>query len=228
MSKITPFFFTRNASHIIAFSSSTSSTGFFGLPIALVLLQHEAVNVYIVIFIGISLFENTYGFYIATYGIYNTLHCIKKILKLPIIYAIVLGILLKVFALTELTVLHDFLQNMRGSYVTLGMIVMGLSLARVRRFIFNWRHIAVTLIAKYLLWPLMIMSFVYFDKFILHVYNNNVHNALLILAIVPVSIGAILVAATLNYPAAGLSAAVLIHTLLSIVYIPLMVSIFLH
>lgn len=86
---LSSFLFKDNTRNILAFSSGSTSMGYFGLPIAMALVDEDSVSVYVVCYIGMALFENSLGFYRATNGIYIAKECVLKLLKLPSLYGMI-------------------------------------------------------------------------------------------------------------------------------------------
>ncbi len=98
---LSSFLFKDNTRNILAFSSGSTSMGYFGLPIAMALFDEDSVSVYVVCYIGMALFENSLGFYIAANGIYTAKECVLKLLKLPSLYAMILGFFFKYIRYTN-------------------------------------------------------------------------------------------------------------------------------
>lgn len=224
MYKISSTLFHSNLRNIIAFSSGSANTGHFGLPIALVVLNTETVAIYIVSFLGITLFESTYGFYIAARGYFTTVACIKRILKLPALYAIALGLIANSAQLSIPMVLQEFCDSMRSTYIVLGMSTIGLGLSTSKFSSIDWKVVGSTLIAKYIVWPSVMTSIILLDKYHFHLYNADVHTALIILSIVPISVSTIIVGSVLNYPSEQLVWVILISTFVGVIYVPSMLS----
>ncbi len=225
---ITTFFHGHTLRNIIAFSSGSANSGHFGLPIALMVLNHETVAIYIVSFLGITLFENTYGFYMAAKGYFSAWDCIKKIFKLPALYAILVGICYNNLHIQTPALLNDFFSNMRSTYIVLGMSTIGLSIANIKSLAIDWKIVSITLIVKYILWPLLMLAAVLLDKNYFLIYSAEVHTALMILSIVPISVSTIVVGSVLNYPADQLAWTVLLNTLVGLVYVPAMLYILVY
>lgn len=222
--KATAVLFKDNLRNIIAFSSGSSSTGHFGLPLALMLLDEETTGIYILAFLGVTLFENTYGFYIAAKGNFGALYCIKKTLTLPSLHVIIIGMLMKALHLTFPIEFNDFFLNSRGAYLTLGMTTMGLALATIKKFEADWKCISITLVVKYILWPVLTIILILLDIYYFHIYERKVYHAMFILSIVPISISTMIVGSVLNYPAEKLAVVVLINTLAGLIYVPLIIQ----
>ncbi|ACT69162.1 AEC family transporter [Neorickettsia risticii] len=223
----TKLFYNDSLRNIIAFSSGSFNTGQFGLPVALMIVDAETVGIYILAYSGIILFENTYGFYVASKGAFSPMYCIKKTLSLPPLHAIVVAFSMKLLCLHFPEFLDPFFANLRSTYVTLGMSTIGLGLGTIKRFEVDWKCIGITMFVKYFLWPVLMLSLVYLDASFLHVFDNNkVYNAMLILSVVPISVSTMLLGCVFNYPAEKVAVVVLISTLTGIVYIPLVVRFF--
>ncbi len=225
MYKLSAVLFSSNMRNIIAFSSGSSNTGHFGLPVALLILDSETVAIYMISFLGITLFENTYGFYVAAKGYFTALDCIKKLLKLPALYAILCGLILKATNVEIPTMIYDLFDNMRSTYIVLGMSIVGIGISSIKDFRIEWRVIFSTLFTKYILWPIFMFSLVMVDYLYLNLYNHEVYIALMILAIVPMSISTVVVGSVLKYPAEQLIWVVLISVMVGLFYVPAMLSV---
>lgn len=223
----TQIFYNSSLRNIIAFSSGSFNTGQFGLPVALVIVDAETVGIYILAYSGIILFENTYGFYVASKGSFSPMYCAKKILLLPPLHGILVAFLMKLLGLHFPQLLDPFFMNLRSTYVTLGMTTIGLGLSGIRKFEIDWKCIGITVFVKYFLWPVLTLSLVYLDAYCLHVFDNNkVYNAMLVLSVVPISVSTMILGCIFNYPAEKIAVVVLISTLAGIFYIPLVVKFF--
>lgn len=222
--RLSYIFFNDNLRNIIAFSSGSSNTGFFGLSVALIVLDPETVGIYILSFLGIILFENTYGFYMAAKGNFPPSYCLKRTLKLPTLHAIVLGALMKCLGGSIPVDFQEFIYNMRSTYIVLGMITIGLGLSTIEKFEIDWKCIGITLVVKYILWPVTVITLIFLDKNYFNFYDIKAHNALFILSIVPVSVSTMVVASVLNYPAEKMAVVVLLNTLTGLIYVPFIVT----
>jgi predicted permease len=222
--EVTVLFFSDNLRNIIAFSSGSSNTGHFGLPIAMMLVDTETVGIYILAYSGVILFENTYGFYIAAKGNFPAIYCIKRTLLLPTLHAILIAFAMKALSLNFAQEFDTFFVNLRGAYVTLGMATIGLGLSTIKRLEIDWKCISITLVVKYVLWPILTLTLIYLDAHYCDIFNDKVHNAMLILSIVPISVSTMVVGSVLNYPAEKLAVVVLLNTLAGMIYIPIVVQ----
>ncbi|MBD0391256.1 permease [Wolbachia endosymbiont of Pentalonia nigronervosa] len=223
---ISSFLFKDNTKNILAFSSGSTSMGYFGLPIAMALFDVNTVSIYVVCYIGMVLFENSLGFYIAANGMYTTRECILKLFKLPSSYAMVLGFILSIFDIRIPVFLSDFMMNIRSTFVTLGMMLLGVCIAQITSFRIDWKIVLTTIVAKYVLWPLFILGIVLLDKHFTGIYDENIYKALILLAIIPVSGSSIILANILNYQPDKVTLLLLISITVGLFYVPMVISLF--
>ncbi len=226
----TSLFFKGNIRNIMAFSSGTSSMGYFGLPVAMMVFSGEekVIAIYITACVGMMLFENTCGFYWVARGIHTTKECAVKFIKLPTLYAAIFAFAMSAAGLRFPDHFADIMQNVRGAYSVLGMMIVGLSLSTIKEFTIDWKMLTVTFVVKYVLWPILIIGFVYLDKYYINFFNNGqIYKSLMILAIVPISVSNVVLATIFNYPVDRITVVLLINTLIALVYVPTMIALFL-
>ncbi|MDN5247839.1 MAG: AEC family transporter [Wolbachia endosymbiont of Tyrophagus putrescentiae] len=221
---ISSFLFKDNTKNILAFSSGSTSMGYFGLPIAVALFDENTVSVYVVCYIGMVLFENSLGFYIAANGIYTKKECLLKLLKLPASYAMILGFTFSVFGIRIPTFLSDFMMNIRSTFITLGMMLLGVCIAQITSFRIDWKLALTTIVAKYIFWPLFILGIVLLDKHVTGIYDESIYKALVLLGIIPVSGSSIILANILNYQPDKVTLLLLISITVGLFYVPLIIS----
>lgn len=66
---------TDGSANIIPLCVGSGNTGYFGVPVALLLFGEEGLGLYIVCMLGTTLFENSVGFYLAARGRYDLRGC---------------------------------------------------------------------------------------------------------------------------------------------------------
>lgn len=227
--KIARYFFQDGRANLIAFAAGTGNTGYFGLPLALMLFDDKMVALYMLGNLGLSIYDYTIGAYIITAGSFTKKEAIHKVSRLPMLYAFALGTLFKYLGITigpELLVLVDYMKN---TYIVLGMMIVGLGLASVESFELNGKFLSIFLCAKFIAAPLLVLSFILLDKSILHIFHNKefLYDIMILLSIVPPAANTV-VFATINkcYPQQA-ATAVLLGTLLGLFYVPAMVAVLL-
>ncbi|CEI84949.1 permease [Ehrlichia minasensis] len=222
------FIFRDSTRNILAFSSGSSSMGFFGLPVALAMFDNHTVSIYLFCYVGMLMFENSFGFYIAAQGAYTPKKCIIKLTTLPAAYAAIIALTVNYFKIPVPPFVSDVAINIRGAYVSLGMMLLGIAVANIKIFTIDWKFIFITLIIKYVFWPVLILGFIILDKLTLQLYNNDIYRALILLAIIPMSGTGIILATMLNNNPDKTAIMLLVNTTIGLFYVPLMISILLY
>lgn len=214
--------------NILACAAGTGNTGYFGLPVAIALFDEKTVAIYIILILGVTIFESTLGMYIAAKGHYSAKEAFTKVLRIPTIYAFFLGLLFHILQVPMPAVFWDFIGDIRGAYIVLGMMIIGLGLAAMPHFKLDFTFISMAFLAKFVAWPAAVFSFIWLDNAMLHLYTPQVHQALILLAIVPMPANSVVIATLFNTHPEKTASAVLLSTLLAIIYVPWMVAHFLQ
>lgn len=214
--------------NLVAYSAGTGNSGYFGLPVALLLFSDALEGVYILLLLGVTLYENTLGYYILAKGSHPAKECIRKVLKLPSLYAFFAALALNYLKVPIPEVFEDFMQHIKGAYIVLGMMIIGLSLATLPHFKLDMKFLGMTFLAKFFAWPVMVLVFNFLDTHIFGIYSQDIHRALMLIAIVPIAVNTVIVSSLLDSKSEKAAAAVLLSTLFALVYVPVMVSVFIN
>lgn len=215
---------TRN---LLAISAGTGNTGYFGLPIALLLFDAQGEGVYIMSLLGVSLFENSLGFYMLAKGTHTAKESVQKLIKLPALYAFLFGVVVNLANFHPPVVWEEFAGYIKGTYTVLGMMIIGLSLAHVTHFKLDYKYIGMSFAAKFLAWPVIVLLLIFIDTHWLHYYDQTIYDALLLLSTVPLAANTVVLASLLKNQPEKAATAVILSTLFAIVYIPCMAIYFL-
>lgn len=218
---------TDSSKNLMAFSAGSGATGYFGLPLAMMIFDQQTQGVYIMALLGVSLYDNSLGYYISVKGSYSPLECFKKMLRLPTLYAFCLGLILNLFAFSLPDVYREFISPIKGVYVVLGMMIIGIGLAGLSQFKVDFKFLGMTFLAKFLVWPLLIFLLIAIDTSFLGIYPSFVHQVLILISIVPLAINTVIMASLMNYQTERAAVTVLLSTLFALFYVPFMTSLFL-
>lgn len=216
---------TRN---LLAFSAGSGNTGYFGLPVTVALLGQEALGLAVLCTLGMIFYENTVGFYLAARGKHSATQALFKLLKLPIIYAFLAGIIVNLIGLNLGSIYLDFAVSFRGAYTILGMMLVGLSLVPLAKGIKEKSFIISTFLAKFLAWPALAFGIIFLDVSFFQVMNSQIYNVIWILSIVPIAANTVSYATELKVHPEKAAVAVFLSTLFSILYIPLVAGLLLN
>ncbi|MBA3958153.1 MAG: AEC family transporter [Parachlamydiaceae bacterium] len=214
---------TRN---LAAFSAGSGNTGYFGLPLVLMLLDKQGEGVYMMAMMGISLYENSLGFYICAKGTHTPRECALKLFKLPTVYAFLVALTLNVIGTPIPVVFQDFICHIKGTFVVLGMMIIGVGLAGLTSFKLDFKFVGLTFLAKFVVWPTIILGVIALDMHFLHLFSRDIYDALILLSIVPLAVNTVVLASVLHAQPEKAAVTVMLGTLFALLYVPFMVITF--
>lgn len=218
-------FFNDRTENILAYTAGDGNTGYFGLPVSLAIFGADAISLTILCSFGFILYESTLGYYIIARSHFSVKESIIRFLKLPALYAFILGL---IFNVAQLPIGQNFtglFEQFKACYSIIGMSIIGLGLSTVVRASFDWRLISLAFIAKFLFWPAFIFGLIYIDSNFLHWYDQLTHNVMILMAIVPLAANTVTFASELKVHPEKAAIAVLLSTVFALFFIPL-VSVF--
>ncbi|HSH47139.1 MAG TPA: AEC family transporter [Halomonas sp.] len=207
-------------SAVLAFSAGTGNTGYFGLPVALVLLPSEGVTLYLFAVLGVTLYEFTLGYYLSARGRFSVRESLIKITRLPLIYAFLAALLLEGLGLALPAGVMRGLEVFPSAYTLLGMMIIGMTLGRVSPREFDLRFIGACVGVRYVLWPALMLAAVVALQASVGL-SPELAMALLLLGVVPMAANVVVVAMELGIAPEKGALAVLITTLAAPLLIPL-------
>src|SRR5260221_14439938 len=109
------------------------------------------------------LYENTIGFFIAARGHHTVTESLGKLLKLPLIYAVVLGLLANLLRLHLGEEYRDVITDFKGAYTVLGMMIIGLGLAGITEYKIDLLFTGISFLARFFVWPILVLSIIFLD-----------------------------------------------------------------
>lgn len=217
---------TDSLKNLTAFTAGSGNTGYFGLSMALLLFNDRTEGVYIMAILGITLYENTIGYYMTAKESLSPVQCMKKIVTLPTTYAFILGLLVNVWQIPLPEIYTDFISQIKGVYTVMGMMIVGLGLASLTSFRLDGKFIGLTFFAKFLVWPTLVLMIVSADAAFFGFYDQSIHKALILLSIVPMAVNTVIMASLMKCYPEKAAAAVLLSTLIALFYVPMMTAVF--
>jgi len=119
---------------------------------------------------------------------------------------------------------NDYALYLKGAYAILGMMLVGMGMEMMKtNNSFDIKFISYALFIKFIIWPLLICVFIYFDYNFINFLNKDYYFLMFIFSIVPLAGNTVTIATLLNVKPEKISMAVFVSTLLSLFYIPLMI-----
>lgn len=209
-----------NTANLIGMGSVTGNTMYFGLPVILALLGPEWVGVYALLNLGTFLNEVGLGYFFGARGNATIKGAIIKVLKLPVIHAVWLGLL---YNLSGLDLPQSFIRYWDysiGAWVIIGMMIIGVALAKQNKLEIDWKLIASMFAPKFILWPAFGFGIILLDQAYFQAFEPEVHMMLAVMTAVPLAGNLVAYAATLNLHPERAAATVLLSTVFAILTVP--------
>ncbi len=222
--KFGKYFFKDNTRNILAFSAGTGNTGYFGIPLAIMVLNENLANIYIFTVLASLLYESTVGFFVVAKGNYSIKQSLIKVAKLPSIYALILGLLLNISHVKLNTDLTSYLEYFKGAYAILGMMMIGMGLKGLAHVGVDKLFMGFAFFIKFIIYPLAVLCIIWIDSTFFKFFNPELYKVMFIFAIPPMAGNTVAVASLLKVHPEKASLAVIISTIISIFTIPIMIA----
>jgi predicted permease len=215
-----------NTKNLVAFSAGTGNLGYFGIPLAFILLSHEAANIYIFTLLVSFFYEYTIGFYIISRGNFTLKQSLVKIFKLPVIYAFLAGLTLNLLEIEIPIEILSFMELFKGAYVILGMMMVGMGLSSLKIREIDVKFIFVTNFMKLVFWPIVVLFVIWLDENIFHIFYKEVYQVLIVASIVPMAANTVTLATLFKTKPEQAAIAVFLSTIFAFFTIPIFASFF--
>lgn len=209
---------------IVPLTVGTGNTGYFGIPVALLLFGEQGLAIYIVCMLGTTLFENSVGFYLAARGKYSVRDALIRVARLPSVYAFLVAVLLNLSDIGIPDPFTPLFDNLRGAYSILGMMIIGMSILSFRGLAGNPVFTGLAFFGKFISWPLLALGFWWLDVNVLGIYGLEVHQAIFLISITPIAANTVVIATLLDASPRQAAGTTLLSTLFALAFIPVMVS----
>ncbi|MFA9398963.1 MAG: AEC family transporter [Clostridiaceae bacterium] len=190
------------------------NSGNFGLPLVTLVFQNSpyssyAVSVQIMVLMIQSLFLNTLGFYNVGKGKLGTYDAIKMVLKMPTLYAILSGFLLKfiTYDMHELF-LWPSIDLLKDAAIPVALFTLGVQLSLSKIHIKN-KNVYISVFTRLILGPIIAYGLI-----LIFGFNGLVAQVLLISSSVPSTVNSVLIAVEFDNEPDFAAQTVLISTIL--------------
>ncbi|MDD4319104.1 MAG: hypothetical protein PHW10_02150 [Candidatus Peribacteraceae bacterium] len=214
------FFWINETRNLAAFASANGNTGYFGIPVAIALFGTGALGPLVLGSLGFILYENTVGFFVLSRGTFTIRESLRKVVRLPAMYALFFGLFLRLAHVAPSAAVFDTIASVRGAYGVLGMMVIGLGLAGMRRDAFDLRLVGFTHAVKFILWPLLVVGLLRLDARFFHFYDPALHPVMLLLSMVPLAVNTVAFSVIARVQPQKASLIVLTSTIVALIVIP--------
>lgn len=211
----------------LAFTCGTGNTGYFGIPLAMILLSPESANIFIFATLASLLYENTTGFYVTAKGTFTARQSIMKVIKLPLLYAFIAGVSLNIVGFRTPDLLIPYFENLKWAYGILGMMMLGMGMKGFNlKEDLDKKYLKIAYFYKFIFWPGVILAIIIVDRNFIGFLNEEIYKVLFLFSIVPLAGNTVTLAVLLKARPEKASFTVLLSTLISVLYIPIALIIY--
>ena len=209
-------------SNLIAYSAGASNSGYLGLPIALALFGEQYGMVYMLAVVGVAIYEYTLGAYVMERGEHGSNRSLNNIFKIPIIYALIIGLIFNKIGLSIPIELDDTFDKIRSCYIVFGIMVAGISLSNMSISKIQWKFVMMMLSSRFIISPMIASVFIYIDLNFCHFYPETIDYIIMIISVMPPAVNCIFFATLHNNHYQEAAVAVLLGILIITISLPLL------
>jgi predicted permease len=206
--------------NLFGFAGGTGNTGYFGLPIVFALFNETQVAIAVFIILGMTFYEFTVGYFITAKGVMNTRQSIIRMLKIPVVYAAIAGLLFKQFDIEPSEVIISGLTNFKGTYSVLGMMVIGITLASFERLKVDKLFLGLSLFWKHIVYPVVGIAIFSF----LVPVSPEAFPVIVLMIVTPMAANTVVISVNLGMHPEKAATAVMISTICAAISVPLAVA----
>ncbi len=213
-----------NRANLLALCAGTTNTGYFGLPVMMVLFTPYWVSVYALILLGWTFYESIVLYYIAVRGHCTVRESVYKLIRFPAIYAALAGLAVSLMGWDLPPLVLDYWGKFRGAYIVISMMTLGAALPPLNALVFAPRFMAWAFLGKFVAWPLAVGALVGLDYFTINLFPPEIHRMLMVMSLLPPAVNATAFAVQLDLRPEKAATTVLVGTLLALIVLPLFIG----
>lgn len=138
-----------------------------------------------------------------------------------------MGVILNLLGVGIPTEISSYTAQFKGAYGILGMMMLGMGLVGLQKGSdLDVKFISITFIFKFIFWPLAILGVIYLDREFYMFLNEDLYKVMFLFSIVPLAGNTVTLAVLLNAKPEKASFTVLLSTIVSVVYIPIVLALY--
>jgi malate permease and related proteins len=217
----------KSLAYLLPVATGSGNTGYFGLPLAIALFGSDVTGIYLLGNLGVVVFESTIGYYFINRGVLTPKQAILRVIKLPLLYALALGLLIAAFSIDLPAPALKLWELSKGAYVCVGMMIVGIALGQQRTFSISLPLLGLGILGKFLIWPLLAFTFVYFDTEMMDWLTPIMRQCILLISLAPMAANLAAYAAQNNMKVDQAAGLILITTLIAVIGLPFIIPLML-
>lgn len=207
--------------NLMAAGLATGNSGYFGIPVALAILDPQIFSIYLLAAISNTMFQITIGYYVLALGKFDWKESLKKLLKLPPLYGAIIGISLSSSGAPIPDLVSGLSVSLKEAFVVLGMMIIGLTLSSFEKMKFDVKFLSLAMIIRFVIWPTLAFGLVFLDTIAFGGALNAIHPIIILFGLLPLGADFAIYAANLNMYPQRAATTVLLSTIIAAVTIPL-------
>jgi len=201
-------------------SSAFMNNGNFGAPVILFAYGQTAFQYSIVIMILHTILMSTVGLYFAAKGNFNVKESLYSVLKMPIMHALILGLVWQYFKLPMPENIYSAISMVGDASIPLIMLVLGMQLAEIKLINIKWDINIAGIVTRLLISP----AIAYGITLVLPI-EPLLAKTMIILAAMPSAVIMVMYAIQYDNNPELVSSITLLSTLLSLVSLSVLLTI---
>ena len=143
-----------------------------------------------------------------------------------VLYAFLLGMEVNVLGIQLGKLYFDIAGVFNAAFIFFGMMIIGLGLADIKKFTFDFKFVGMSFFASFILWPLVALTLILIDNYTFHIYDANLRRIIMLLSILPVATNVVPYTTILKTQSEKVALVVFLSTLFALFYIPLLTAVF--
>ena len=151
-------------------------------------------------------------FFVVAKGHFSIKQSLIKIVKLPSIYALGLGLICNISKVEFSTDLLNYLDYFKGAYAILGMMMIGMGLKGLASIGIDKTFMGFAFGIKFIIYPLIVLFIIWIDSTYFMFFTSDLYKVMFIFAIVPMAGNTVAIASLLNVHPEKASLAVVLST----------------
>ncbi|MDD3182540.1 MAG: AEC family transporter [Alphaproteobacteria bacterium] len=211
---------------LLAQASGAANLGYLGIPVAAILFPDHFIPVYILTLVGGLIYESSVGYYWIARGKYTPLDAVKSLFRIPLIYALALGLFLNALGLVIPQMWEGVVRDFMGAYIVLGALIVGLGLAQNKKLTLNFKVLGTMLGIKFLVWPVAVIALLALLRLTPFAPPAQYEPIFMLMSVLPLAANTAALASLLNVHPDEAATAVALSTVLSLAIIPAYVLFF--
>ena len=213
-------FKTDGTANLVGAGGVNGNALYFGLPVILALFGPQGAGIYLFMNLGPQINNITLAYYLVARGQFSIRQSLVRLAKFPVIYALVAGLVANACGFELNDVALKYWEYSSGSIVFLGMMMIGIGAAKIKKLSFDWALISLLFAVKFVPWPIGVLAFIWLDNHLLHQFDSVIHQILIVFSVMPLIGNLVAYASEHNLYPEKAAMAVILSSIATVVIIP--------